>query len=139
MLTRVLPIRPRASADPARGSAGLAAEQAMCQEEKQLACPAARLALLRADYARLVAAARASITAARAGATEPLVYVEAELARHGGLPPRDATVPGVLADVGTAMMLAAGSQASYVGELPGARTGPFSAYAVMTESGLRRE
>jgi hypothetical protein len=66
----------------------------------------ARLALLRAEYARLVAAARASITAARAGAPDPLVYLEAELARHGGLPPQDATVPAVLADAGTAMVLA---------------------------------
>lgn len=66
----------------------------------------ARLALLRAEYARLVTAARASVTAARAGVPDPLVYLEAELARHCGLPPQDATVPAVLADAGTAMVLA---------------------------------
>jgi len=66
----------------------------------------ARLALLRSEYARLVTAARASVTAARAGAADPLVYVEAELARHSGLPPQDATVPAVLADARGAMALA---------------------------------
>ena len=65
-----------------------------------------RLALLRADYARLVTAARASVAAARTGAADPLVYVEAELARHCGLPPQEATVLAVLADAATAMMLA---------------------------------
>jgi hypothetical protein len=65
------------------------------------------LALLRADYARLLAAARATVAAAQAGTPDPLVYVEAELARHGGLPPRGASVPAVLADARTAMMLAA--------------------------------
>jgi hypothetical protein len=64
------------------------------------------LALLRAEYARLAAAARASVTAARAGAANPLVYVEAELARHGGLPPADATVLAVLADAAAGMMVA---------------------------------
>jgi hypothetical protein len=64
------------------------------------------LALLRAEYARLAAAARASVAAARAGATDPLVYVEAELARHGGLPPKDMTVLAVLADAHTAMIMA---------------------------------
>jgi hypothetical protein len=33
--------------------------------------------------------------------------VEAELARHCGLPPQDSTVPAVLADAGAAMALAA--------------------------------
>ncbi len=65
-----------------------------------------RLALLRAEYAQLIAAAHATVAAARAGASDPLVYVEAELARHGGLPPRGASVPTVLADACTAMMLA---------------------------------
>jgi hypothetical protein len=66
----------------------------------------ARLALLRAEYARLVTAARASIAAARAGVPDPLVYLEVELARHCGLPPDDATVPAVLADAAAAMVLA---------------------------------
>jgi len=64
------------------------------------------LALLKAKYAKLVAAARASVTAARAGAADPLVYVRAELSRYDGLPPLDRTVPAVLADASTAMMLA---------------------------------
>jgi hypothetical protein len=64
------------------------------------------LALLKVEYARLVAAARASVTAARAGAADPLVYVMAELSRHSGLPPLDSTVPAVLADASTAMSLA---------------------------------
>ena len=63
----------------------------------------ARLALLQAEYARLLIAARASVMAARAGAADPLVYVEAELARNGGLPPRDATVSAALADAAVAM------------------------------------
>jgi hypothetical protein len=66
----------------------------------------ARLALLRADYARLITAARASVAAVRTGAANPLVYVEAELARHCGLPAQEATVPAVLADAATAMALA---------------------------------
>ncbi len=38
---------------------------------------------------------------------DPLVYVKAELARHGGLPPQEATVPAILAAAtGTAMVLA---------------------------------
>lgn len=65
-----------------------------------------RLALLLAAHANLVSAARASIAAARAGAAHPLAYVEAELARHNGLPPQDAKVPTVLADAGTAMLVA---------------------------------
>ena len=65
-----------------------------------------RLALLQAKYAKLVAAARASVTAARAGATDPLVYVRAELSRYDGLPPLHSTVPAVLADASAAMTLA---------------------------------
>lgn len=52
-------------------------------------------------------AVRASAAAAPAGATDPLVYAEAELARHCGLPPQDATMPAVLADAGAAMALSA--------------------------------
>ena len=64
------------------------------------------LTLLKARYAKLVAAARASVTAARADAADPLVYVRAELSRYDGLPPLDSTVPAVLADASTAMTLA---------------------------------
>ncbi len=111
-LSGALPARPRATADPAMGSPDPAPGHVVCREGEQLPGPAARvaearLALLRAEYARLVTAARASVTAARAGAADPLVYVEAELARHCGLPPQDSTVPAVLADVGAAMALAA--------------------------------
>jgi hypothetical protein len=65
-----------------------------------------QLALLRAQYAQMITAARASVTARRAGTADPLAYIEAELARHGGLPPGSATVPAVLADAATAMDLA---------------------------------
>lgn len=111
MVTRALPARPRAKADPAGGSPGPARKQFTCREGQQLPGRAgrateARLALLRAEYARLVTAARASVAAARAGATDPLVYVEAELVRHCGLPPQDATVPAVLADANAATELA---------------------------------
>jgi hypothetical protein len=64
------------------------------------------LALLKARHAKLVAAARASVTAARAGAADPLAYLRAELSRYDGLPPLDSTVPTVLADASTAMTLA---------------------------------
>jgi hypothetical protein len=64
------------------------------------------LALLRAEHARLLAAARAAAAAAREGAPDPLVYVEVELARPGGLPPQGASVLAILADARTAMMLA---------------------------------
>ena len=89
------------------------AAQALALLELESAAMAARtaqaelgLALLKAKYAKLVAAARASVTAARAGATDPLVYVRAELSRYDGLPPLDSTVPTVLADASTAMTLA---------------------------------
>lgn len=75
---------------------------------------AQRLALLRAEYARLVAAARASVAAAAAGQADPLVYVRAELARHGGLPPRGLTASAVLADAAGAMQVA-----GRAGRLPG--------------------
>ena len=112
MLIRVLSARPRPKADPDAVLPGPAPEQAVCWEGERLPGMAAgaveaRLALLRAEYARLATAARASVTAARAGEANPLVYVEAELARHCGLPPQDSTVPAVLADAGAAMAVAA--------------------------------
>ncbi len=64
------------------------------------------LALLRAEYARLAAAARAAVAAGAAGEADPLAYVRAELARHGGLPPVGAAVPAVLADAAGAMRMA---------------------------------
>lgn len=64
------------------------------------------LAIMQAKYAQLAAAARASVAAAWAGTADPLVYVEAELARYGGLPPRGAVVLAVLADARAAMTMA---------------------------------
>jgi len=112
MVTRALWSRPRSRRDPAANPAGPARQQFASQPAEQPTGPPsgaaeARLALLRAEYARLVTAARASVAAARAGAADPLVYVEAELARQCGLPPQGATVLAVLADAGAAMTLAA--------------------------------
>lgn len=64
-----------------------------------------RLALLRAGYASLSAAARAAVAAAAAGDPDPLAYVRAELVRHGGLPPAGAAVPQVLADASAVMRM----------------------------------
>jgi hypothetical protein len=64
------------------------------------------LELLRVEYARLAAAARGAVAAAAAGQADPLVYVRAELARHGGLPPANAAVTAVLADAAGAMRVA---------------------------------
>jgi hypothetical protein len=76
------------------------------------------LDLLRVEYARLAAAARASVAAASAGQADPLVYVRAELARHGGLPPKDASILAVLADATGAMRVAgrAGQLPDYAGK-----------------------
>jgi hypothetical protein len=102
----------RGEGDIAAGLRGPTAGQVACQVRDQLPGSAAEtadarqaLALLRAEHARLITAARASVTAARAGSANPLAYVEAEMTRRGGLPPQDAAVPVVLADTGTAMML----------------------------------
>lgn len=105
MLTQMLP-RPFVHRDaagpwpqPLRGRARARTEPGLTVE--------ARLALLRSEYARLATAACASIAAARAGAADPLAYLEAELARHRGLPPPGAAVPAILADAAAAMSLAA--------------------------------
>jgi hypothetical protein len=82
----------------AQGSANGTAGTAGTAEDK--------LALLRAEYARLAAAARASVAAFWAGAANPLAYVEAELIRHRGLPSRGSAVMVVLADARTAMTMA---------------------------------
>jgi hypothetical protein len=111
VLTREQMLRLRLETGAAAGLAGPAGLMVIRRAGEQRPGPAGmtaedRLALLRAGYARLIAAARASVTAARAGDADPLAYVEAELARHGGLPPQGASVPAVLADARTAMMLA---------------------------------
>jgi hypothetical protein len=111
LLTAEQMTRPRIGGDVPAGLRGTGPAQAARQAGEQLSDPSAwtaetRLILLRAEYARLITAARASVAAARAGSSDPLVYVEAELVRHCGLPPRDATVPAVLADARAAMALA---------------------------------
>jgi hypothetical protein len=111
MLAREQVIQVRPETGGAAGLRGLT-PQVTCGPERLAAPEGAAaldrlaLALLRAEYARLVAAARASVAAARAGEANPLVYVEAELVRHCGLPPQGSKVTGVLADAGTAMVLA---------------------------------
>jgi hypothetical protein len=47
------------------------------------------LASLRMHYANLLAAARATLTAARDGETNPLAYLVDELAAQGQLPPAE--------------------------------------------------
>jgi hypothetical protein len=111
MLTAGQMTRPHIEADVAASLRGPVPAQVACQAGEPLPDPEAwtaeaRLALLRAEYARLVAAARASVAAAWAGSPDPLVYVEKELIRHCGLPTQDATVPAVLADAHTALVLA---------------------------------
>ena len=104
MLTCGQPVRPPLKADAATQVSG--PEPGEWPPGSAAGKAEARLALLRADYARLVTAARASVAAARTGAADPLVYVKAELARHCGLPPQETTVLAVLADAATAMALA---------------------------------
>lgn len=111
MLTREQMLRLRLETGAAAGLPARARVMVMRRAQEQVPGRVGetaedRLALLRAEYARMITAARASVTARRAGAADPLAYVEAELARHDGLPPRDTTVPAVLADAATAMILA---------------------------------
>jgi hypothetical protein len=84
------------------GATRRASDRALHADAKATVAPV----LLRAEYARLDAVGRAAVSAPGAGAAEPLVYVEAELIRRGGLPPRDATVLTALADARTAMITA---------------------------------
>jgi hypothetical protein len=58
-----------------------------------------RLALTRADYAELLAAARAAIAADRDGLRDPLTFVRGVLADRGQLPPAGADVQQLLAAV----------------------------------------
>lgn len=69
------------------------------------------LALSRAEYAQLLAAARASVAAEREGHRDPLVYVRAILTDRGQIPPIGAHVPALLAAIPVAlnMPLAAAS------------------------------
>ena len=81
-------------------AAGLPDSVAEVEEARSL------LAILRTEYARLAAAARAAVAADVAGDPDPLAYVRAELVRRGGMPPRGASVPKMLADAVTAMHMA---------------------------------
>lgn len=53
---------------------------------------------LRMRYANLLAAARATLTAARDGETHPLAYLIDELAAQGQLPPAETGTPTLDAD-----------------------------------------
>jgi len=64
-----------------------------------------RLALLRAEYAGLLAAARATVAAAQAGEADPAGYVRGVLAERGQLPPAGARPLHVVADARAALCL----------------------------------
>jgi hypothetical protein len=63
------------------------------------------LALTRARYAELLAAARAAVAAERSGDADPLGYVRAALAERGQLPPPGAVALQVVADARSALCL----------------------------------
>jgi hypothetical protein len=56
-----------------------------------------QLALLRAEYAELLAAARAAVAGEQAGAPDPLAYVRGLLAERGQVPPPGAKPAHLLA------------------------------------------
>ncbi|GAA0335869.1 hypothetical protein NE235_14995 [Actinoallomurus spadix] len=58
------------------------------------------LALARAQYAGLLAAARATVAAERDGEDDPLLYLRDELDEHGQLPDEDLHAAELLALVG---------------------------------------
>lgn len=58
-----------------------------------------------AEYARLIAAARAAVAAAESGDPDAAGYVRAELDRHFGLPPDGATAMAMLGDAAGAMRI----------------------------------
>jgi len=55
------------------------------------------LALVRAEYANLLAAGRATLAAYRDGEADPLWYLRDELSAHGQLPPPDLHASELLA------------------------------------------
>ena len=63
------------------------------------------MALLRAEYAALLAAARATVAAAQAGEADPAGYVRGVLAERGQLPPAGARPLHVVADARAALCL----------------------------------
>ena len=58
------------------------------------------LSLTRAEYADLLAAARATLAAHRDGEHDPLYYLRDELAAHGQLPPKHLHPAELLAQAG---------------------------------------
>jgi hypothetical protein len=64
-----------------------------------------RLALMRAEYAALLAAARAAVAAAQAGEADPLGYVRGVLEGRGQLPAAGARPAWIVADACSAMAL----------------------------------
>ena len=66
-----------------------------------------RLAIVRAEYASLLAAARADVAGAVVGDgdTDPLAYVRGVLAERGQLPPDGAAAQHVIADARMALCL----------------------------------
>ncbi|NAS22504.1 hypothetical protein GT755_12505 [Herbidospora sp. NEAU-GS84] len=59
-----------------------------------------RLALLTAEHAGLLAAARAAVAGAQLGEADPLIYLRHELDRHGQLPPVGAVPMALLSSPG---------------------------------------
>jgi hypothetical protein len=64
-----------------------------------------RLALMRAEYAALLAAARAAVAAARSGEADPVCYIRGVLQDRRQLPPAGARPAQVVADARSAMAL----------------------------------
>ena len=63
------------------------------------------LAIVQAEYAELLAAARAAVAAERNGDADPLAYVRGVLAERGQLPPDEASAAHVVADARMALCL----------------------------------
>ena len=63
------------------------------------------LAIVQAEYAELLAAARAAVAAERNGDADPLGYVRGVLAERGQLPPDGAAAVHVVADARMALCL----------------------------------
>lgn len=63
------------------------------------------LAIVQAEYAELLAAARAAVAAERNGDTDPLTYIRGVLATRGQLPAPGAAPVQVVADARSAMIL----------------------------------
>ena len=62
-------------------------------------------AIVQAEYAELLAAARAAVAAERNGDTDPLAYVRGLLAERGQLPSPGAVPVQVVADARSALCL----------------------------------